>query len=130
MMVKNLSQEGWMLAILSFLISFLIFLYLVASVPLIMHSFPTRRSSVLVERRASGAPPRSRRARGHRPPRARRAMRSEEHTSELQSRVELVCRLLLETKNGDHGAGARQRRRHRGIAQGRTRHLQYALRQR
>src|SRR5438105_10152686 len=27
--------------------------------------------------------------------------RSEEHTSELQSRVELVCRLLLEKKNQD-----------------------------
>src|SRR5207247_9502917 len=27
------------------------------------------------------------------------AARSEEHTSELQSRVELVCRLLLENKN-------------------------------
>src|SRR5207247_5036812 len=27
--------------------------------------------------------------------------RSEEHTSELQSRVELVCRLLLEKKNTD-----------------------------
>src|SRR5207249_9126611 len=27
------------------------------------------------------------------------AMRSEEHTSELQSRFELVCRLLLEKKN-------------------------------
>src|SRR5438105_8599885 len=26
--------------------------------------------------------------------------RSEEHTSELQSRVDLVCRLLLEKKNG------------------------------
>src|SRR5438105_10561889 len=26
-------------------------------------------------------------------------MRSEEHTSELQSRVDLVCRLLLEKKN-------------------------------
>src|SRR5438105_5616930 len=32
---------------------------------------------------------------------ARRAvyLRSEEHTSELQSRVDLVCRLLLEKKN-------------------------------
>src|SRR5438105_8295554 len=29
----------------------------------------------------------------------RGARRSEEHTSELQSRVELVCRLLLEKKN-------------------------------
>src|SRR5207247_8343352 len=28
-----------------------------------------------------------------------RVMRSEEHTSELQSRVDLVCRLLLEKKN-------------------------------
>src|SRR3989442_11035226 len=30
---------------------------------------------------------------------ARRAVRSEEHTSELQSRPHLVCRLLLEKKN-------------------------------
>src|SRR5690625_1106640 len=29
-------------------------------------------------------------------------MRSEEHTSELQSRGHLVCRLLLETKNTNH----------------------------
>src|SRR5690606_22751801 len=29
--------------------------------------------------------------------------RSEEHTSELQSRENLVCRLLLERKNFDHG---------------------------
>src|SRR3989442_4559151 len=28
--------------------------------------------------------------------------RSEEHTSELQSRPHLVCRLLLETKNADN----------------------------
>src|SRR5690349_23999303 len=32
-------------------------------------------------------------------PEARRRRRSEEHTSELQSRRELVCRLLLEKKN-------------------------------
>src|SRR3712207_9326309 len=32
------------------------------------------------------------------PPRARRSSRSEEHTSELQSRQYLVCRLLLEKK--------------------------------
>src|SRR5206468_4625413 len=30
---------------------------------------------------------------------ATKAMRSEEHTSELQSRSDLVCRLLLEKKN-------------------------------
>src|SRR5687768_17816303 len=32
-------------------------------------------------------------------PRAHRLARSEEHTSELQSRLHLVCRLLLEKKN-------------------------------
>src|SRR2546429_5017403 len=30
------------------------------------------------------------------------ANRSEEHTSELQSRLHLVCRLLLETKKSNH----------------------------
>src|SRR5207249_5417249 len=30
------------------------------------------------------------------------ALRSEEHTSELQSRFDLVCRLLLEKKNRQH----------------------------
>src|SRR3712207_7543165 len=33
--------------------------------------------------------------------RTRRIVRSEEHTSELQSRQYLVCRLLLEKKNND-----------------------------
>src|SRR5699024_8462885 len=32
-----------------------------------------------------------------------RAERSEEHTSELQSRFDLVCRLLLEKKRYNHG---------------------------
>src|SRR6266849_9511787 len=36
---------------------------------------------------------------GDRPSKLTREVRSEEHTSELQSRVELVCRLLLEKKN-------------------------------
>src|SRR2546429_5129403 len=31
------------------------------------------------------------------------ARRSEEHTSELQSRLHLVCRLLLEKKKNKHG---------------------------
>src|SRR3712207_8358398 len=35
-------------------------------------------------------------------PRRGRAPRSEEHTSELQSRQYLVCRLLLEKKKRDH----------------------------
>src|SRR5439155_10775852 len=36
---------------------------------------------------------------GKLPQRRRRLVRSEEHTSELQSRGHLVCRLLLEKKN-------------------------------
>src|SRR5690242_21060318 len=72
------------------------------------HSFPTRRSSDLqvahAEARQQGAlrrQPGERQALGF-PRRAQRAeidVRSEEHTSELQSHVNLVCRLLLEKKN-------------------------------
>src|SRR2546422_8533696 len=36
-----------------------------------------------------------------RPRRLRRGWRSEEHTSELQSRLHLVCRLLLEKKKNE-----------------------------
>src|SRR3989442_9264242 len=43
---------------------------------------------------------------------ARAMMRSEEHTSELQSRPHLVCRLLLEKKNdGDRAITAVRRLR-------------------
>src|SRR5690349_24437877 len=67
-----------------------------------LHSFPTRRSSDLIEdraviitlRRKSPAEQAAKyRLRKDKP------KRSEEHTSELQSRRELVCRLLLEKKN-------------------------------
>src|SRR5699024_12628417 len=88
--------------------------------------FPTRRSSDLLarpprqavarrtrwlERVAAGCPARADRVVVHPsacPPRApaavghgdsaHRGPRSEEHTSELQSRFDLVCRLLLEKK--------------------------------
>src|SRR5699024_12404388 len=66
-----------------------------------LHSFPTRRSSdlpaQLVKSAGQGAfalffaPHR-------RVGRKDRRRRSEEHTSELQSRFDLVCRLLLEKK--------------------------------
>src|SRR5204862_1041121 len=46
------------------------------------------------------------------------AGRSEEHTSELQSRRDLVCRLLLEKKKPDK----RLRRRARGESAGRNSH--------
>src|SRR5436309_8772254 len=78
-----------------------------------LHSFPTRRSSDLrlsLHRSQEPVWPPCRRARqapagrharlGH-PEGAWRA-RSEEHTSELQSRENLVCRLLLEKKNDAH----------------------------
>src|SRR5439155_24582829 len=95
---------------------------------LLLHPFPTRRSSDLLPRRPLGQPgslPRGplRHYRGattrSKPlldsgsawwlPRGRFSImtkrtswqrtRSEEHTSELQSRGHLVCRLLLEKKN-------------------------------
>src|SRR5690606_42105727 len=69
------------------------------------HSFPTRRSSDLhpaTVRRCPGAGPAVRARRAARAAGADRASppscRSEEHTSELQSRENLVCRLLLEKK--------------------------------
>src|SRR5207249_5643730 len=82
-----------------------------------LHSFPTRRSSDLtdartLEARASrDATDNDARYRYHyyfTPTHGATAafqepslaeLRSEEHTSELQSRFELVCRLLLEKKN-------------------------------
>src|SRR5690242_21808089 len=82
-----------------------------------LHSFPTRRSSDLPEQALAdlqevaegarhpgfrGLSPLGPRSRGisRRETRARprRNRRSEEHTSELQSHVNLVCRLLLEKK--------------------------------
>src|SRR5207249_12289269 len=90
-----------------------------------LHSFPTRRSSDLarpVLRKAEGvqaADHVERVLEGGRAKRANAARlrhrlslrqgaegasepRSEEHTSELQSRFDLVCRLLLEKKNDRH----------------------------
>src|SRR5207247_10781823 len=78
-----------------------------------LHSFPTRRSSDLTEERQTSSQeqktfiPRFRAfgrtaSRMSRFPCSRARVsfrRSEEHTSELQSRVDLVCRLLLEKKN-------------------------------
>src|SRR6266581_9163419 len=52
---------------------------------------------------APGAPPGQIRRRPRRPRR-----RSEEHTSELQSPVHLVCRLLLEKKNNTHSSTVTQ----------------------
>src|SRR5207248_11336567 len=61
-----------------------------------LHSFPTRRSSDLSWWSAA---PWSVWCRWRAKPAISTACRSEEHTSELQSRENLVCRLLLEKKN-------------------------------
>src|SRR2546428_5242395 len=50
----------------------------------------------------NGAKSTYRRADGRRPLGVERGRRSEEHTSELQSRSDLVCRLLLEKKKRKH----------------------------
>src|SRR5438034_9873223 len=74
-----------------------------------LHSFPTRRSSDLFSARRVDAVLRRIDARSHRAGNCRgtasrnrsdtrRGRRSEEHTSELQSHSDLVCRLLLEKK--------------------------------
>src|SRR5690625_6528996 len=63
-----------------------------------LHSFPTRRSSDLT-RRLERTRLTSRHGLSNRPePKHSNRHRSEEHTSELQSRGHLVCRLLLEKK--------------------------------
>src|SRR5436305_11029293 len=67
-----------------------------------LHSFPTRRSSDLGGVRRGGP---DGAGRGGDRPAAVPAGRSEEHTSELQSRPHLVCRLLLEKKKREHGGG-------------------------
>src|SRR5438067_8003949 len=70
-----------------------------------LHSFPTRRSSDLCRNhliRGFLAAQSSLRIGVAIEEIASKAnFRSEEHTSELQSRFELVCRLLLEKKNDD-----------------------------
>src|SRR5438046_8019704 len=84
-----------------------------------LHSFPTRRSSDLQPVPSLPQPAQTRHIRsevvdeddGGAGPRqieqspeglVRHVLRSEEHTSELQSLTNLVCRLLLEKKNKLH----------------------------
>src|SRR5205085_11567791 len=62
-----------------------------------LHSFPTRRSSDLSIHVRSGAMDHSSDSVVSAAS-ATKASRSEEHTSELQSQSNLVCRLLLEKK--------------------------------
>src|SRR5262249_60861479 len=81
-----------------------------SAAPRALHSFPTRRSSDLGSCSPAASPRAWRRATSSsRRLAARRwsvAWRSEEHTSELQSLTNLVCRLLLEKKNRHRTVGA------------------------
>src|SRR3712207_7666532 len=64
-----------------------------------LHSGQRRRPRSAPDVRGGAAPPRSTARKTLARPAARR---SEEHTSELQSRQYLVCRLLLEKKKNNH----------------------------
>src|SRR5690606_41451519 len=84
-------------------------LYSRSTDPRHLHSFPTRRSSDLAARHrpalkdGHGIPFAGQKVGRGQPGRTR----SEEHTSELQSRENLVCRLLLEKKKPLHLAELR-----------------------
>src|SRR5476651_2854642 len=75
--------------VLFFLVFFFLFFFLMIRRPPRSTLFPTRRSSDLSQFPAWQLAPVGHDAHGS---------RSEEHTSELQSRQYLVCRLLLEKK--------------------------------
>src|SRR5438552_13659306 len=76
------------------------------------HSFPTRRSSDLADPLARGGCAAARfQPRFRQGPAAAAGIRSEEHTSELQSPDHLVCSLLLEKKNRAPAANRAERRR-------------------
>src|SRR2546428_6044798 len=67
--------------------------------PLSLHdALPISRAARAARRSRCGAAAWRRAARGRRPCCRAATARSEEHTSELQSRSDLVCRLLLEKK--------------------------------
>src|SRR5690348_17681098 len=95
------------------------FKYYSPAIRRILHSFPTRRSSdlsALADLDMNSPSPRGRareaglgisvqvdaRNAVHLPANSTERSRSEEHTSELQSPVHLVCRLLLEKKKLKH----------------------------
>src|SRR6267154_3500493 len=76
----------------------------------ILHGYPYRETSLLLETFTCAFGRVSMVARGARSPRSPLrgvllAFRSEEHTSELQSPVHIVCRLLREKKKVPHSIG-------------------------
>src|SRR2546422_3934417 len=65
-------------------------------------ALPIFRPRARIDRAQAGRARRRSPGAGERARRDRRPRRSEEHTSELQSRLHLVCRLLLEKKKNLH----------------------------
>src|SRR5256885_15877412 len=86
----------------SFVLFFLLFFFFFNDTATTeIYTFPTRRSSdlyALSRARFRGSSEGLRRPRELREHGCRRSRRSEEHTSELQSPCNLVCRILLEKK--------------------------------
>src|SRR5438034_7231814 len=86
------------------------FLFERYAAPRDLHSFPTRRSSDLIDRAAAIAQSGGNTVSMAAGTRALHDIwpnsRSEEHTSELQSHSDLVCRLLLEKKKVKRGRAA------------------------
>src|SRR3989475_1532170 len=78
------------------LYSYFVFFFLMIRRPPRSTLFPTRRSSDLLRRQRCGN--HGGRVAARRAQARQGANRSEEHTSELQSQSNLVCRLLLEKK--------------------------------
>src|SRR2546422_8292686 len=75
----------------------------------------------------SGPPARSARPAARRFPTASCGTRSEEHTSELQSRLHLVCRLLLEKKKKKKNKLTNINRYHLNLLHISTRHTHHIL---
>src|SRR5438105_15775663 len=92
-MIKLLSIKPTALRLFNPSAAKIIFFISSSLYPRNLHSFPTRRSSDPISRARFTATETWFWWRRQAP-----VMRSEEHTSELQSRVEIVCRVLLEKK--------------------------------
>src|SRR5262249_61608299 len=93
--------------------------YLIPFLLFFLNETPPPESSPLSLHDALPIPPRSWSQRSHPspPPPGPPAPRSEEHTSELQSLTNLVCRLLLEKKKTKTYCSAVIRKRRRRVAQ-------------
>src|SRR5690625_6147678 len=81
------------------------FFFIWCDYPRSLHSFPTRRSSDLAADQRLTRPA-DRPAWARQPRRPGPGGRTEEHTSELQSRGHLECRVLVEKKNKEKSTHA------------------------